>query len=1093
MFYIYDGTSWIPLILGEIIPPSGGVISNLAAAAGVGTITLTWDESGEIDSINIYQDEVLVDTIEPGVETWTSAPTDDGFYVWSVVPITDEAPGTGDDVAYGVMTADIYVDTENGSDSNNGSTPSLAVKTLNKAGTLISAPGDIVAIRGGTYSEYNVRATSGTYGGTLTTFDYSGTPENPIKILSFPGEDVVIDGSSITRPITGGTDAQRPELFSINADYYIFSGTEDHPIVLQNSAGCGFRTWFTNGVKVYHVHSHHHEGSGFNMQQANNWEVAYCAAWECYSTVNDGETADGVSGAGSSHAVVHDSFFGWNGDDGVDFILGTDNTVYNCVAYKNGYFMNGMAGQGNGNGFKMSGITNDNPSRNVFYNNIAALNRYIGFTFNGGVAWAESNTAIGNSDFGFAIGNGTPGENIVLRHNVAYNNGEDNSDDMLYNGVTPGVDEYNSWNIDDTPQPSDFVNVTFDEDWRSWDEVVSAQYGALDDGGSYKGKGEGGADIGYEGPEPTGFPIPDSGSAVIFGYGTRDDGYITTGNSFNYTASNFQGATYRAFWRFKLPDTLLPGATIDSATLELYNRDSSDAAQVKLYAHAVDNSTVPYNATTANNQISNLTTANVTWNLASSSDQTKAESPDISEIIQEIVDRPGFQAGNYVMLWSIPQSGAQKRFYTQEWHTYAQMPRLNISWTNPGAIEIPEIGENVYGGYYAGIIDTTKGNIISADDYQVGRRYLLILAPKSMEATISSSLQWRSSNADVPGAKTRWDGLSATKQMVNLGGAFEMANYVNGLSYPEDIGSQWYLPALDELELAYRSFKPTTGNNAVNSDTATFPDTTQNFGVNPSSDPTGSAYTTTVPARTSVSAFQGGNSEAFVLTPTQTYATSTWASSTSYWVQDMVDGWQFDHTQTTSSGLTIRPVRRVYIDGYKEKTFELQSAAHDGWNYNPFNGTDWSNSDDESWPGKDADVWYWFDLSEIPQGATIHEAKLSLVASTNKGGGGVVTLKAVDEDSAAVPESGADSVADISNLTTASATWTWGAQVNGVRYYSPNMAEVLQEIVDRAGWTGPVLIYGLHGGTEEQRVYAYENEHGNPNYRPKLTVVWEED
>src|SRR5690606_12092663 len=114
----------------------------------------------------------------------------------------------------------------------------------------------------------------------------------------------------------------------------------------------------------------------------------------------------------------------------------------------------------------------------------------------------------------------------------AYDNGVDNTDDMLYNGVTPGVDEYNSWNIDNTPQSSDFITTTASDDWLSWEEFVSAQFGALHPEGSYKGKGEDGADIGWEGPEPI-IPIPDSGSQTIFVGGRRDDGYIT-GTSFNY-------------------------------------------------------------------------------------------------------------------------------------------------------------------------------------------------------------------------------------------------------------------------------------------------------------------------------------------------------------------------------------------------------------------------------------------------------------------------------------------------------------------------------------------------------------------------------
>jgi hypothetical protein len=70
------------------------------------------------------------------------------------------------------------------------------------------------------------------------------------------------------------------------------------------------------------------------------------------------------------------------------------------------------------------------------------------------------------------------------------------------------------------------------------------------------------------------------------------------------------------------------------------------------------------------------------------------------------------------------------------------------------------------------------------------------------------------------------------------------------------------MPAVDELELCYRAFKPTTGanytNNITRNDTGSAPN-----GTNPNSDPTGSAYTTSVPGQTSVVVFRSGGAESF--------------------------------------------------------------------------------------------------------------------------------------------------------------------------------------------------------------------------------------
>lgn len=223
----------------------------------------------------------------------------------------------------------------------------------------------------------------------------------------------------------------------------------------------------------------------------------------------------------------------------------------------------------------------------------------------------------------------------------------------------------------------------------------------------------------------------------------------------------------------------------------------------------------------------------------------------------------------------------------------------------PMLASVPEelpVGTAAYGGYVAGVIDTDAGTIEGGDAYQTGRRYMLIVAPKSLEATVTSSRQWASSNQNLAGTKSRWDGLSITEAMLTAGSQYEAAAYCNGLTYADDGGSQWYLPARDELELLYRNLKSGTGASAAG------------HGVNPSSDPTGAAYADGLPGQTSVTAFQSGNAEAFVLSTNQTYMSSTWSTSSQFWCQDFSDGWQFGIAQTTSSNMSIRPVRRVYLD-----------------------------------------------------------------------------------------------------------------------------------------------------------------------------------
>ena len=233
---------------------------------------------------------------------------------------------------------------------------------------------------------------------------------------------------------------------------------------------------------------------------------------------------------------------------------------------------------------------------------------------------------------------------------------------------------------------------------------------------------------------------------------------------------------------------------------------------------------------------------------------------------------------------------------------------------------LPAIGDNVYGGYYAGMIDTTRsGVILGTDASQTGRKYLLIVAPKSLEA--APGLRWRTTNAAGPtGVRTRWDGLTATVAMKNAGTVYEAATYCHDLTFPSDGGSRWYLPAIDELELLYRNLKPTTTNNSTSfwtSAAGSFPynGAQVQFGVNPSSDPTGTAYTSTVPGRTGLALFQSGGAQAFEPTTNPYYWAATEYDAFDAWFQDFgSSGTGYQNVTSKNIAFSrVRPVRRVVL------------------------------------------------------------------------------------------------------------------------------------------------------------------------------------
>ena len=206
-------------------------------------------------------------------------------------------------------------------------------------------------------------------------------------------------------------------------------------------------------------------------------------------------------------------------------------------------------------------------------------------------------------------------------------------------------------------------------------------------------------------------------------------------------------------------------------------------------------------------------------------------------------------------------------------------------------------------------------------DWSVMAKYRVIVAPKSSGESTGKS--YKNVNTAAPSETgTLTEGLKATLAMVAAATStvYPAAHYCNDLS----IGSytDWYLPARDELELIWRNLKPTTDNNYIvaNRPTGATPDyknlgslgdTAATHGTNNNSSPQGAAYTTTVPARTSVSAFQTGGAEAI---GSQIYWSSTEYNTTfalNQWYNASRPGGQHLGNKATSD--YVRAVRRSII------------------------------------------------------------------------------------------------------------------------------------------------------------------------------------
>lgn len=193
---------------------------------------------------------------------------------------------------------------------------------------------------------------------------------------------------------------------------------------------------------------------------------------------------------------------------------------------------------------------------------------------------------------------------------------------------------------------------------------------------------------------------------------------------------------------------------------------------------------------------------------------------------------------------------------------------------------LPAIGTQLYGGFYAGLFNLN------------GESYGLIVSPR--DGGDFNDTAWGQYGQDIPGARSCNDGFANTVAMAEAGSS--LAQQIRALTLGEH--NDWYLPSRDELELIYRNLKPTCEENWCS-----FRD-----GDNASSLPAGYPYTKEFPIQTTITAFAAGGAEA--LEPCWYWA-STQYSPTNAWHQGFGGGGQGDDRK--DGELRARAVRRFKV------------------------------------------------------------------------------------------------------------------------------------------------------------------------------------
>jgi hypothetical protein len=229
----------------------------------------------------------------------------------------------------------------------------------------------------------------------------------------------------------------------------------------------------------------------------------------------------------------------------------------------------------------------------------------------------------------------------------------------------------------------------------------------------------------------------DDGYKVGSGSWQGTSNIIETGRDTNdiITALRFTGVTISS------------GSTISNATITIrFNSGLNNSQTLKVYGIDEDNTETFSSDPTARSQ----TTANVSWSVTGGeSSGTDVVSPNISSVIQEIIDRGGWSSGNAIGLF-INNNGSE---YAHDWISYEgsidYCALLSITYTSGTTTSVTTtsttttstsitttstttttmpIPPEIYGIKVLrdGVVDTSTGSITRLRDYYLNSRRTLL-------------------------------------------------------------------------------------------------------------------------------------------------------------------------------------------------------------------------------------------------------------------------------------------------------------------------------------------------------------------------------
>ena len=353
----------------------------------------------------------------------------------------------------GPEAATWYVKT-NGNDSAAGTSTNVPFRSLAKA-VSVSSPGNLIYIRGGTYTTNATISISGSH---------NGTAANPIRLRAYPGEWPVLNFGSQT--FSGSNRG-----INFSASWWQVYGLE-----IENAGDNGMNLSGNSNI-IERCVFHNNSDTGLQVSgTATSNLVLNCDSYRNFDAPTQGENADGFAAKsfpenGASSIIGANNVFrgcrSWeNADDGWDLWQTTNKVVIDtCWSFVNGTnFTNGGNGLGDGNGFKLGGhnalnIHTNFPGPHLVMHCASFANIHQGFDQNNNATGItlDQNTAWHNGGLNFSMDHRT---NTVITIHVVRNNisiGGGAADAFCPGSILIS----NSWQVVTSPPAStnDFLSV----------------------------------------------------------------------------------------------------------------------------------------------------------------------------------------------------------------------------------------------------------------------------------------------------------------------------------------------------------------------------------------------------------------------------------------------------------------------------------------------------------------------------------------------------------------------------------------------------------------------------------------------------------